>query len=347
MKKPHRIPWIPAWKFLPASMPSGKIPVKETAQTYIQKNLDALRRMARKEIYQPYLDVIYYVAAEMELERNNRPAARVYFKKCIEHANGLGYNRDRAFLKLGWIFMEDKMYPQAKYAYDSVNANNPAIADSLKILLDRKQALSRIVPPILVIQRQDSLQRIADMSPADRDAYIKKMLRAIRKQQGLAEEDNSGGSGGPGFNSNNANAGMFNNNQVGEWYFYNQSIKAKGYNDFKSRWGNRPNVDFWEAQSMINRQVTGLAPTTNLQLNGAEPTHCNGSSAFHYQPDTAGCRSAHSRKNETIQDSVENALFTLGKSLQDYIPDYRSAINIYDSLETPVSGNPFLPGSPV
>ena len=54
-----------------------------------------------------------------------RSAARIYYKKCIEHANGLGYNRDRAFLKLGWIFMDDKMYPQAKYAYDSVNANDP------------------------------------------------------------------------------------------------------------------------------------------------------------------------------------------------------------------------------
>ena len=61
---------------------------------------------------QPYLDVIYYVAAEMELERNDRTAARAYFKKCIDHANGLGYNRDRAFLKLGWIFMDDKMYPR-------------------------------------------------------------------------------------------------------------------------------------------------------------------------------------------------------------------------------------------
>jgi hypothetical protein len=114
--------------------------------------------MARKEIYEPYLDVIYYVAAEMELERNNRVAARNYFKKCIAHANGLGYNRDRAFLKLGWIFMNDKMYLQAKYAYDSVNVSNPNIADSLKILLDRKQALNRIVPQILIIQRQDSLR---------------------------------------------------------------------------------------------------------------------------------------------------------------------------------------------
>src|SRR6202035_228992 len=155
---------------------------------YIQKNLDALRRMARKEIYGPYLDIIYYVAAEMELERNNKAAARVDFKKCIKYANGSGDNRDRAFLKLGWIFLEDKMYPEAKYSYDSVNVSNPAIADSLKMLIDRKQALSHIVPQILTIQRQDSLQRIAAMTPAERDSYIRKMLRAYRKQLGLSEE---------------------------------------------------------------------------------------------------------------------------------------------------------------
>jgi len=119
----------------------------EKRAEYIQKNLEALKRMERKEIYAPYLDIIYYVAAEMELERNNKAAARADYKKCIEHANGLGYNRDRAFLKLGWIFMEDKMYPQAKYAYDSVNANNPAIADSLKVLMDRKEALGRGTDP--------------------------------------------------------------------------------------------------------------------------------------------------------------------------------------------------------
>jgi hypothetical protein len=304
-----------------------------TRAEYIQKNLDALRHMARKEIYEPYLDVIYYVAAEMELERNNKQAARAYYKKCIDHANGLGYNRDRAFLKLGWIFMEDKMYPQAKYAYDSVNANNPMIADSLKELLDRKQALSRIVPQILTIQRQDSLQRIADMSPAERDSYIKKLLRAYRKQQGLAEEDNSSGSGGYGFNSNNPNAGMFNNNQVGEWYFYNQAIKAKGYNDFKSKWGNRPNVDFWEAQSMINRQVTGLAPASNLQLNGAEQPAASPAPPTITTQTLLDAVPLTPEKMKKSRDSVENALFALGKALQDYIPDYHSAIRTYDSLE--------------
>ncbi len=306
----------------------------ETRAAYIQKNLDALRRMARKEIYEPYLDVIYYVAAELELERNNKAAARAFYKKCIEHANGLGYNRDRAFLKLGWIFMDDKMYPQAKYAYDSVNANDPGIADSLKLLVDRKLALSHIVPPILIIQRQDSLQRIADMTPAERDALIKKMLRAYRKQQGLTEEDNGSGPGGYGFSTNNAGGGMFNNNQVGEWYFYNQSIKAKGYNDFKSRWGNRPNVDFWEAQSMVNRQITGLAPASNLQLNSAEPGPVAPVAPTLTAQTLLDGLPLTPEKMKLSMDSVENALFVLGKALQDYIPDYHSAIRTYDSLET-------------
>jgi tetratricopeptide (TPR) repeat protein len=300
---------------------------------YIQKNLDALRRMARKEIYEPYLDVIYYVAAEMELERNNKPAARAYFKKCIEHANGQGYNRDRAFLKLGWIFMDDKMYTEAKYAYDSVNVSNPMIADSLKILLDRKQALSRIVPQILIIRRQDSLQRIAAMTPQERDSYIKKILRAYRKQQGLAEEDNSGGSGGYGFNTNNPNANMFASATTGEWYFYNQGVKAKGYNDFKSKWGTRPNVDFWEAQSVINKQVTGLAPASNQRLNGAEPTQAVPAAPQLTAQALLEAVPLSPEKMKKSQDSVENALFILGKSLQDYIPDYRTALKVYDSLE--------------
>ena len=304
----------------------------ESKGDYIQKNLDALKRMARKEIYEPYLDVIYYVSAEMELLRNNKAAARMYFRKCIDHANGLGYNRDRAFLKLGWIFMADKMYPEAKSAYDSISLTDPAVADSLKIVTDRKLALSHIVPQILIIQRQDSLQRIAAMTPAERDSYIKKMLRAYRRQLGLAEEDNSSGS--YGFTSNNPTNSFFGPVASGEWYFYNQSLKAKGYNDFKSRWGNRPNVDNWFAQSLINRQVTGLAPASNLRLNGAESspnaapvTELTAAALLEPLPLTP-------EKLQKSQDSVENALFALGKSLQDYIPDYRSALKVYDSLET-------------
>ena len=301
-------------------------------EEYIKKNLKALHGMARKELYEPYLDIIYYVSAEMELERKDTATALAYFKKCIAVANGIGYNRDRAFLKLGWIFIDEKIYPQAKLAYDSVNTANPQIADSLKVLLDRKQALSHIVPQILIIQRQDSLQRIASMTPEEREVYLKKLARALNKKQGLAEEDAGGtGAGGYGFVSNSTNADMFGGSP-GDWYFYNPSIKSKGYGDFKSKWGNRPNVDNWEVQSLINQQNTGLVSGNTLQANGAETAPVVPQAKQIKSEDLLESVPLTPETLKKSNDSVENALFVLGKALQDYIPDYHSAITRYDEL---------------
>src|SRR4030095_1328511 len=186
--------------------------------------------------------------------------------------------------------------------------NNPAIADSLTVLTDRKLALSHIVPQILIIQKQDSLQRIAAMTPSERDSYIKKILRAYRRQQGLAEDENSG-SGGYGFTSNNPSNNFFGPAAAGEWYFYNQSLKAKGYNDFKSRWGNRPNVDNWEVQSLINRQITGIAPASDQRLNGAEPATTAPAAAVLTAESLLEAIPLTPEKMQKSQDSVENALF--------------------------------------
>ena len=38
---------------------------------------------------------------------------------------------------------------------------------------------------------------------------------------------------------------LHNNNTKGDWYFYNTSVKSKGFNEFKRVWGKRQNVDNW------------------------------------------------------------------------------------------------------
>jgi outer membrane protein assembly factor BamD (BamD/ComL family) len=299
---------------------------------YIRKNIDALHRMARKELYAPFLDIIYYAAGEMEMERNNRSGAMAFFRKSIANGNTQGSMRDQAFLKLGWLYLDEKKYPEAKSAYDSVNTANPVIADSLQLLLDHKLALNRVVPQIQIIQRQDSLQRIAAMTEAERNAYIKKLIRASRRQAGLSEEEQGGGNGNE-FRTNTANADMFNTSGNGEWYFYNLSLKSKGFNEFRSKWGIRPNADNWQVQSMASKQRPGTASGSLSALNGAEsngaaaaPAELTAEALLLNVPLTP-------EKLKKSQDSVETALYTLGKSLQDYIPDYRLAIQTYDSLE--------------
>jgi hypothetical protein len=85
---------------------------------------------------------------------------------------------------------------------------------------------------------------------------------------------------------------------------------------------------------MINRQITGLAPASNLQLNGAEPNPTAPVAPSLTAQTLLDGLPLTPEKMKLSLDSVENAMFALGKALQDYIPDYPSAIKTYDSLET-------------
>ncbi len=308
---------------------------KKTGQgdEYIKKNIRTLRRMARKELYNSYQDIIYYAAAEMQMERNDTAAAIAFWRKSIAAPGAQETTRNKAFLKIGWLDMDKKDYVSAKSMYDSVSNSDINIADSLLLLTDRRAALDRVVPQMLIIRRQDSLQRLAAMPEAARNAVIRKMLRAYRKQLGLAEDEKDSTSGNSPFQTNKANADMFSDAGAGEWYFNNSALRSRGFNEFKSKWGNRPNVDNWMLQSMANRNKQVQTASNAKNGNAADQAPVAAAPAL---------TAAMLLKNipltpELLQasnDSVETAMFSLGKGLQDNIPDYRMAIFWYDSLET-------------
>ncbi len=304
---------------------------------YIQKNIEALEKMARKETYAAYRDVIYYAAAEMELERHDKPAAIKLLIKSTKSATAMSVQRDKAFLLLASLCIQEKQYRYAKNYYDSINVSDPSIADSLKTIQDRKKALATIVDQMNIIEKQDSLQRIAMMPENERDAYLKKLLRALRRQHGLSEDDQSN-NGSPSFNSSNAQTDLFSSsgNSSGEWYFYNPSVKAKGFSEFKSKWGNRPNVDNWMVASMDAKQQ-------KINTNGNNPmiqdrALDNGINPQQQQTVelTAAALLANlpltPEKMQKSKDTVQFALLAMGKAFKDYVPDYNSAINTYDTI---------------
>jgi outer membrane protein assembly factor BamD (BamD/ComL family) len=170
------------------------------------------------------------------------------------------------------------------------------------------------------------------MTEKERNAYIKKMVRAYRKQQGLSEEDQPG-SGNNAFRTNAAGTDMFNDNKSGEWYFNNASLKAKGFNDFRSKWGSRENTDFWQVQTMAaKQQKPGIRSGRPNKLNGAEAP-VNAAPAELTTESLLENITLTPDKLKKKQDSVEHPQFALGKALHEIIPDYRSAIRTYDSLE--------------
>jgi hypothetical protein len=308
---------------------------KEGGEDFIRKNIDALVKMAHRDRYESYRDIIYYTAAQMELERNNKPGAEAFLILCTKAGAGIiGSQRNKAFLQLANLSFEEKKYKAAQNYYDSLNTNDPAPLGDISWLPDRKAALATIVAQIQIMERQDSLQRIAALPPNERDAYIKRLVKTLRRRQGLRDEGDSTSSNNGPLNNNAAISDLFSNSSGStDWYFNNPSLKSKGYNDFKTKWGNRPNVDNWQLSSAVKNQQAPRPGEKNaaamMEMDAKAAAAAAGPISFKSLMDNLPLTPEKLKK---LNDSVEKAMHVLGKSYQEGINDYQSAVTIDDSL---------------
>ena len=161
-----------------------------------------------------------------------------------------------------------KQFKTAFAFYDSLQTGDSTLTDRLADIQARRNALVKIVEKIVIIEREDSLQAIAAMEPGAREAMLKKMVKRLRKESGLKEEDTNTGGAMIGFDSRpndrkDEPVDLFaSSGAKGEWYFYNSGLKSKGFNEFKRKWGTRKNADDW-------RRKSATAPANSTQIVGA------------------------------------------------------------------------------
>jgi outer membrane protein assembly factor BamD (BamD/ComL family) len=301
----------------------------------IDKNVEELVKMAKRSKYEDYRDVIYFMAAQMEIERKNFTAAEDYLLKASKKNTGNMANRGQIFLQIADIAYNSKKYQQAASYYDSVDVTTLKEEEATRVN-DRKSGLAKVLVQEGVLDRQDSLQKIAALPEEERKNYINKLVKQLRKQQGLAD-DNSTLSAGRGPANTTAPPSLFDNQQSkGEWYFYNASLKTQGQATFKQTWGNRPNADNWRRFSSVSTQLN--ARTNNrdaLPALGGTPDALK-----EVEEDGPSYTSLLNKlpldgpSMQLSQDSMMNALFQLGGIFINDLEDYPSAI---DALETLIS----------
>lgn len=220
----------------------------------LAKAIDKLSKMGHRDKYEAFRDIVYYSAGQLSLKKPDTTAAINFFRKSIKYNESNISYKNLAFLQLGDIAYKRKQYRVAAAMYDSLQISDTSLAERMAQIETRKNALSKLVDAITLVEREDSLQRIAALAPGDRDALVKSLVRKLRKEKGLKEDASNNNDGG-GFSSNtfnnNAPVDLFAANGSGEWYFSNSSRKSKGFNEFKSKWGNRGNVDNWRRKSAI------------------------------------------------------------------------------------------------
>src|SRR5690606_37553844 len=123
---------------------------------------------------------------------------------------------------------------------------------------------------------------------------------------------------------------LFADDQKGEWYFYNSSLRQKGLADFKSRWGNRPNTDNWRrsAAQRAGSVANNIAGGNNKGAGGALPEgeDISFESLYANIPLTE-------EKRKQSEDSVMNALFNVGILYIQELEDCQSGIDSLVALQ--------------
>ena len=303
----------------------------------LQNSIDNLISMAKKDKFEAFRDIIYYSAAQLTLQLPDTTNGVALFLKSIAKNTTASTYKDKSLLQLGNIAYLQGNYKDAKFYYDSVSTiKNEANVDSNTVVA-RKEVLTRLVPKVISIQNEDSLQRIAALPLLERQAYVKKLSKMYSKQFGLKEEDTGGAlelitfAKKPGEVENLFAASTPTN---AAWYFYNTSLRAKGFNDFKTKWGKRTNTDNWRRKAAINTAV--IAKNLNNNPDGAntegdKPIGTTKETDYSYTglmsnlPLTAALVDS---SNEIIAENIYEA----AQIFQNELQEYEKAIALYEDF---------------
>jgi tetratricopeptide (TPR) repeat protein len=299
-----------------------------------QAALTALEKMAKREKYTAYRDLIYYTMARIELRRNRVPDAKNHLQKSVKYSINNPEQKTRSYILWGDVAFNQFIYLEASNHYDSANTSLLP-EDEAKTVEDRKTILHTLVPFYGVIHRQDSLQKLAALPEAERNAILKKQLRLLRKQQGLKEDDQDQVAGGPVLipSGNLKASDLFSDNNSGEWYFYNNSLKSRGFTEFRSKWGNRPNTDNWRRSSSVNNV------TFNKEIANQEASADSASVNVLSLESLTNQLPIGPEKLKVSNDSILQAQYQLANGIQNKLEDYASAASLYEQLEQRFPGN--------
>jgi outer membrane protein assembly factor BamD (BamD/ComL family)/Tfp pilus assembly protein PilF len=304
-------------------------------QDAVQQNLEELKKMGKRPLYEEYKDIIFYAAAKLELKQKHPDQAQDYLLKSIKFNQNNLSQRQESFLLLADLNYNRKRYQDAYRFYDSLDINQ--LKDEAQLRVNtRKPALKIINDNLIVINTEDSLQKIALMPLPERTTFLNNKLKQLRKEAGLKESENTETTFG---NINAQNILAQNNSQFGssgtDFYFQNFSLKTRGLTEFKAKWGNRPNVDNWRRQSAVEKSFARSNPNSNSKTI----TQNSGDAAIPKAKELSieALTDDLPLTNEKMSASyfkVLTALLGNGNAFQNELYDYPSAIDDYRTIVT-------------
>lgn len=211
-----------------------------------EKMKKELRKMLRDKKNADFRDQIYYAIGNISMKEGNREQAiQEYTKSASLSLNNL-YQRALSCLTLAEIYFDEPSYKKAQSYYDSAMVVIDNKYPNYQQISERHKSLTRLTDNIYMVEREDSLQRLAAMDDGARNALIDKWIKDVFEKEKLAKQMESQQLMNRSFyRQNESRFGLSQQQQGAGWYFYSPTTVAYGKVEFERLWGKRKLEDNW------------------------------------------------------------------------------------------------------
>ncbi|MBA4322010.1 MAG: hypothetical protein C0408_04265 [Odoribacter sp.] len=319
---------------------AGVFDVNSGNPDYIKRELEKMLRDSKNKEFE---DQIYFALGNLAKREGKEIEAIEYFKKSAALSTQNPNQKGKSFLALAQYYYNKMDYMNSGKYYDSTIYFLDQKFPDYQQIKAKSQSLNALVLHLTLIQKEDSLQRVAKMTEPARNALIAEIIGKVK----MDEADTKPGTD----HSDRFNMGQYYENQrrfegnisqEGKWYFYNQSAMTFGRTEFRRRWGDRKLEDNWRRLNK-SRIITGPVSGNQEDIGQVEKdtlatTNDNKTPQF-YLRNLPMTDSSVAISNERIANSYLEA----GKIYNEKISDKPRAIESFESLLNRYPGSELEP----
>ena len=313
----------------------------------IEPEVKALRRMLRYDRNKDFQDQIYYAIGNLYLSRGDTARAIENYVLAAEKSTRNGIDKALSQITLGGLYFQQRRYDLAQPCYAEAVPLLPQDFPDIKNLRRRSDVLDELAVYSQNVTLQDSLLRLAAMTPEQRLEVVNRIIEDLKKREreeaeAAAREEYMANQAAQGSNLNQGTSSAPNSfviNSDNSWYFYNTATRNAGKTEFQRRWGARKLEDNWrrrnksqfnadEFNAGIGEEETEEEQTAAEETDTVSPEQAEAASHAsdpHYPEYYLAQIPETDEQKAVAHEIIQEGLYNMGVILKDKLEDYPAA----------------------
>lgn len=293
-------------------------------------NIDAIKKelikMSKDDKNVDFFDRIFYALGDIALEEGDEDLALEYLKKSVASTTQNITQKAVSYFTIADLYFDKPEYELASAYYDSSIAILDPKHEQFQRVSARQLSLAELVKNIRIIELQDSLLELSQLSDLELDALIAEIVEKVRDEEEQRRFDEANKpSAQQELNQLNQNQSNGLATTGSGWYFYNTTALSFGANNFRQLWGDRKLEDNWRRSNKRSNALNqisgedGVAPDSAMALLMDPAFYKKGIPRTDAEIDSANLK-------------IQDAYYDLGTIYKEQLSENQRAIKEFETL---------------